>query len=65
MKSHPNASESWMRPSLDTMSCNESSKIEGAGQGGLGVRGWGTWLGYAMRYGVGVRSRGTGQVGVG
>ena len=47
LKSHPNAAESWIRPLLDTMSCNRSSKIKGAkrvamgldgGSGGLAVR---------------------------
>ena len=27
LKSHPSAAESWLRPLLDTMSCNRSSKV--------------------------------------
>ena len=39
MKSHPNAAESWLRPLLDTMSCNRSSKVEWQGGGSEGLGG--------------------------
>ena len=53
LKSHPSAAESWLRPLLDTMSCNRSSKVGVEGPESLGRGGYGGGTGYGGGGGTG------------
>ena len=70
MKTHRNTAEPWLRPLLDTMPCNSSSKVKGQGRGwvglgsavlgyGIGSKGWGVWGGVGV-----ARDLGTGGLGI-